>query len=79
MFDVDGIEGITKQGLANSEGRKLLESALPITSRMLPLLSWFVCTYPMMGLTLVFHPIEVDEDILMLEDYNRKRTEKLTA
>lgn len=61
MFDTDGIEGITKQDLANSKGRKLLESALPMTTRMLPLLSWFVRKYPTVDLTLVFHPDEVDD------------------
>ncbi|HHK8512532.1 TPA: hypothetical protein ACQYC6_004609, partial [Vibrio parahaemolyticus] len=55
------IEGITKQDLANSKGRKLLESALPMTTRMLPLLSWFVRKYPTVDLTLVFHPDEVDD------------------
>ncbi|HFQ4853351.1 TPA: hypothetical protein ACGUPD_003557 [Vibrio vulnificus] len=79
MFDADGIEGITKQDLANSKGRKLLESALPITTRMLQLLSWFTRKYPTVDLTLVFHPDEVDEVVLMLEDYNFKRTEKLAA
>ncbi len=79
MFDTDGIEGITKQDLANSKGRKLLESALPMTTRMLPLLSWFVRKYPTVDLTLVFHPDEVDEVVLMLEKYNLKCTEKLVA
>lgn len=79
MFDTDGIEGITKQDLANSKGRKLLESALPMTTRMLPLLSWFVRKYPTVDLTLVFHPDELDEAVLMLEDYNLKCTEKLVA
>ncbi|WP_101961056.1 DNA polymerase [Vibrio harveyi] len=79
MFDTDGIEGITKQDLANSKGRKLLESALPMTTRMLPLLSWFVRKYPTVDLTLVFHPDEVDEAVMMLEEYNLKCTEKLVA
>lgn len=79
MFDTDGIEGITKQDLANSKGRKLLESALPMTTRMLPLLSWFVRKYPTVDLTLVFHPEEVDEAVMMLEEYNLKCTEKLVA
>ena len=79
MFDTDGIEGITKQDLANSKGRKLLESALPMTTRMLPLLSWFVRKYPTVDLTLVFHPDEVDEAVLMLEGYNLKCIEKLVA
>lgn len=63
---------ITKRDLANSKGRKLLGSALPIATRMLPLLSWFVRTYPTVDLTLVFHPEGVDEAVLMLEDYNQK-------
>lgn len=79
MFDTDGIEGITKQDLANSKGRRLLESALPMTTRMLPLLSWFVRKYPTVDLTLVFHPDEVDEAVMMLEEYNLKCTEKLVA
>jgi hypothetical protein len=79
MFDADGIEGIAKQDLANSKGRKLLESALPITTRMLPLLSWFVRKYPTVDLILVFHPDEVDQAVLMLEDYNLKCTAKLVA
>ncbi|BBM63463.1 hypothetical protein VA249_01090 [Vibrio alfacsensis] len=79
MFEADGIEGITKQDLANSKGRKLLESALPITTRMLPLLSWFARKYPTVDLTLIFHPDEVDEAVMMLEDYNLKCTEKLAA
>ncbi|WP_050919456.1 DNA polymerase [Vibrio campbellii] len=79
MFDTDGIEGITKQDLANSKGRRLLESALPMTTRMLPLLSWFVRKYPIVDLTLVFHPDEVDEAVMMLEEYNLKCTEKLVA
>ncbi|EMD1178362.1 hypothetical protein VP758_004975 [Vibrio harveyi] len=79
MFDTDGIEGITKQDLANSKGRKLLESALPMTTRMLPLLSWFVRKYPTVDLTLVFHPDEFDEAVMMLEEYNLKCTEKLVA
>ncbi|WP_232055062.1 hypothetical protein [Vibrio taketomensis] len=79
MFDADGIESIAKQDLANSKGRKLLESALPITTRMLSLLSWFVRKYPTVDLTLVFHPDEVDEAVLMLEDYKMKCTEKLVA
>lgn len=70
---------ITNQDLANSKGRKLLDSALPITTRMLPLLSWFVRKYPTVDLTLVFHPEEVDEAVMMLEDYNMKCTEKLVA
>lgn len=78
-FEADGIEGITKQDLANAKGRKLLESALPITSRMLPLLSWFVSEYPMVDMSLVFHPDEVDEAVLMLEEYNLDHTEKLAA
>lgn len=79
MFDADGIEGITKSGLANSKGRQLLESALPITTRMLPLLSWFARKYLTVDLTLAFHPDEVNEAVLMLEDYNLNRTEKLVA
>ncbi|MEC7310502.1 DNA polymerase [Vibrio crassostreae] len=79
MFEADGIEGITKQDLANSKGRKLLESKLPVTPRMLPLLSWLVRKYLMVDMTLIFHPDEVDEAVLMLEDYNREHTEKLVA
>lgn len=71
-FEAGGIDGIVKQDLANSKGRKLLESALPITSRMLPVLSWFVREYPMVDLTLVFHPDQVEEAVVMLEDYNLK-------
>lgn len=79
IFECEGIEGITKQDLANNKGRKLLESALPITSRMLPLLSWFVRKYPMVDLSLIFHPDELNEAVNMLEDYNLKHTEKLVA
>ncbi|WP_236800109.1 hypothetical protein [Aliivibrio fischeri] len=79
IFEGEGIEGITKQDLANNKGRKLLESALPITSRMLPLLSWFVRKYPMVDLSLIFHPDELNEAVNMLEDYNLKHTEKLVA
>jgi len=79
MFEGEGVEGITKQDLANNKGRKLLESALPITSRMLPLLSWFVRKYPMVDLSLIFHPDELNEAVNMLEDYNLKHTEKLVA
>ncbi|HHC6640224.1 hypothetical protein [Vibrio parahaemolyticus] len=50
----------------------MLGSALPIATRMLPLLSWFVRKYPTVDLTLVFHPEGVDEAVLMLEDYNQK-------
>lgn len=79
IFEGEGIEGITKQDLANNKGRKLLESALPITSRMLPLLSWFVRKYPMVDLSLIFHLNELNEAVNMLEDYNLKHTEKLVA
>lgn len=79
IFEGEGVEGITKQDLANNKGRKLLESALPITSRMLPLLSWFVRKYPMVDLSLIFHPDELNEAVNMLEDYNLKHTEKLVA
>lgn len=65
------------QKLRKVKGRKLLESALPMTTRMLPLLSWFVRKYPTVDLTLVFHPDEVDEAVMMLEDYNLKCTENL--
>ncbi|NIY84591.1 DNA polymerase [Vibrio hepatarius] len=78
-FEESGIIGITKQDLANSKGRKLLESSLPITVRMLPLLSWFVREYPMVDLTLIFHPDEVQEAVSMLEEYNLNHTEKLAA
>lgn len=80
-FEAGGIDGIVKQDLANSKGRKLLESVLPITSRMLPVLSWFVREYPMVDLTLVFHPDQVEEAVVMLEEYNLKHsnTEKLAA
>ncbi|WP_156904791.1 DNA polymerase [Ferrimonas senticii] len=79
MFDVDGIGGITKQDLANAKSRKLLTARLPITSRMLPLLSWFARQYPTVDLTLVFHPDEVDDAVLMLETYNADAAEKLAA
>ncbi|ENP8415203.1 DNA polymerase [Vibrio alginolyticus] len=79
MFEADGIIGITKQDLANSKGRKLLESKLPVTPRMLPLLSWLMRKYPMVDMTLIFHPIEVEEAVLMLEEYNLDHTEKLAA
>ena len=79
MFEADGIEGVTKQDLANSKGCKLLESKLPVTPRMLPLLSWLVRKYPMVDMTLIFHPIEVEEAVSMLEEYNREHTEKLVA
>ena len=79
MFEADGIEGITKQDLANSKGRKLLESKLPVTPRMLPLLSWLERKYPMVDKTLIFHSDVVDEAVSMLEEYNREHTEKLVA
>jgi hypothetical protein len=79
IFEDEGIEGITKQDLANNKGRKLLESSLPITSRMLPLLSWFARKYPMVDLSLIFHPDELNEAVNMLEDYNLKHTEKLVV
>ncbi|HHG3623269.1 TPA: hypothetical protein ACPV0G_003628 [Vibrio parahaemolyticus] len=74
-----GIQLTSTQDLSNAKGRKLLESALPITSRMLPLLSWFVREYPMVDMSLIFHPDEVDEAVLMLEEYNLDHTEKLAA
>lgn len=78
-FEDAGIEGISKQDLANSKGRKLLESALPITSRMLPLLSWFVREHQTADLVLIFHPDEVEEAFSMLEEYNLNHAEKLAA
>lgn len=78
-FEAVGIEGVNRQDFANSKGRKLQVSVLPVTTRMLPLLAWFVREYPTVDLTLVFHPDQVDEAIKMLEDYNRKRTVNVAA
>ena len=46
MFEKAGIEGVSRQDFANSKGRALHESILPITPRMVPLLVWFVGEYP---------------------------------
>ncbi len=39
-FEDAGIEGVSRQDFANSKARKLQESILPMTPRMLPLLAW---------------------------------------
>ncbi|WP_202983577.1 hypothetical protein [Ferrimonas lipolytica] len=74
-----GIAGISKQDLANSKSRKLLESQLPITQRMLPVLSWFARQYPTVDLTQVFHSDEVEEAVAMLEQYNLNNPPKTTV
>lgn len=74
-----GIHITNTQDLSNAKQRRLLESALPITPRMLPLLSWLVREYPTTDLTLVFHSDQVDEAVAMLEEYNQKHTERLAA
>jgi hypothetical protein len=33
----------------------------------------------MVDMTLIFHPIEVEEAVSMLEEYSREHTEKLAA
>lgn len=78
-FEVAGIEGVSRQDFANSKARKLQESILPITPRIVPLLAWFVGEYPTADLALIFHPKQIGEAIKMLEEYKQNSTDKLVA
>ncbi|OZS42491.1 hypothetical protein ASV53_18190 [Photobacterium sanguinicancri] len=79
MFGEAGFDDITKKDLLNAKGRKLHEAILPITPRMLPMLSWFVRQYPTVDLHQVFHPGQVQEATQMLEEYNSNNTMNLAA